>query len=77
MKGICEMKEYKSIYPFEAITEISNGKKVRILDKHNEKVYVAEEMYVTDFTEIINSEDKARYEFWVVYETEEVDSNEQ
>lgn len=70
------MKTYKSIYPFEALEAVSKGERVRVLDKHAEKVYVAGEMYAADFAEAVNSEDKDRYEFWVV-ETKEVDSNEQ
>lgn len=69
------MRTYKSIYPFNALEAISNGEKVRILDRYTEKVYVADEMYVADFAQAVNSEDSGRYEFWVV-EANEVDSNE-
>lgn len=59
---------YRVVYPFNIAKEIKEGHLVRVCDKLLEKVYKVEEMLVSEFIEITETEDFSRYECWVVEE---------
>lgn len=66
------MKHYKKIYSFNVIDEIKNGKRVMMLDKQDEKVYPAGDVKSSYLFNAIESDEKERFEFWAVEESEEV-----
>ena len=67
------MRTYKSIYSFDVIENIGQGKQVRILDREREKVYEPEELNVVQLVNFINSKEKNQYEFWIVEDVEDED----
>lgn len=66
------MKIYKDIYGFQAMDEIRKGKDVYVIDKEDREVYCMNTMRVTDFINIVNSDnDNDRFSFYIIEETNE------
>ena len=74
------MKTYETIYSFEVLEEIQNGKLVYLLDKFERVVLCVNDITVDKLAEILarGKTDKKRYEFWIeaVEETEETEESE-
>lgn len=59
------MATYKTIYSFNVLDAIKEGKQVRVLDKEKDTVLNASEMRGSYLVEAIY-EDSNRFEFWEV-----------
>ena len=65
------MKKYEEVYSWNAFNEVKDGKQVYALDKKTKEVLYVNGITVFELSEIINSEEKDRYEFWME-ESEEI-----
>ena len=69
------MKTYKSIYGWEVLEKIREGKKVYVLDREDKSVVCVNDVSVKDLAqiEIYGKESKNRFEFWIEEITEAVE----
>ena len=69
------MKNYKSVYHWDVIDRIKEGKLVYLLDKEEQKIFCVNDMLVDKFVEILNlcKENSERFEFWIEVHTEETE----
>ena len=63
------MKKYNTIYSFNVIDSIREGKKVYMLDRESALVYEAANVKACTLIQAID-DDTYRFEFWVAEETE-------
>lgn len=68
------MKKYETIYPFEVINKLKEGKEVFVLDRNLKEVRSVGAMSVGAFVTIQNAQNaEERFEFWIEEEQEETE----
>lgn len=69
------MKNYKSVYYWDIIDRIKEGKLVYLLDKEEQTVYCVNDISVDKYAEILNlcKEKSERFESWIEVHTEETE----
>ncbi len=74
------MKTYETIYSFDVLGAIQEGKLVYLLDRYEQKVLCVNDITVDKFAEVMANckIEKTRYEFWIekVEGTEESEDEE-
>lgn len=66
------MENYITIYPFEVIDTIKNGKTVYLLDKAIREVFCVNDMPVKYLVRVLNDDNAhKRYEIWYAEENED------
>ena len=55
---------YKSIYPWDVIEQIKDGKKINVLDRKTQSVYLVNELNVEIALKMTESKESGRFEFW-------------
>ena len=74
------MKTYETIYSFEVLETIQEGKLVYLLDRYEQIVMCVNDITVDKLAEVLKNSktEKKRYEFWIeeVEETEESENEE-
>ena len=60
------MKIYKSIYSFEVLDYIKEGKSVYMLDRETSEVLEVNSIEVGEFAEVLKFDNETkRYDFWI------------
>jgi hypothetical protein len=62
--------KFRSIYPWQAIDDIAEGKKVNVLDKKTKTVFLVNELSVETALRMTESKESGRFEFWYAEEDE-------
>lgn len=66
------MKTYKTIYLFEVIDKVKEGKCVYVADRQEHKIDLANTMAIGDLTAIMVDENKSnRFIFWIEEDEDE------
>jgi hypothetical protein len=56
--------KYKTVYAWSVIDEIALGKKVHVLDKKTQQVYLVNELNVSTALAMTESKEDGRFVFW-------------
>lgn len=65
---------YRTIFPFQVMTKLTDGETVYMLDRQTVKALCVNDLTVGCLAEVLRDEDTAsRYEFWIVEEAEDAE----
>ena len=65
------MKDYKSIYSFDVMENIKEGKAVFVLDREAKECVEAIYMSLAEWVDVLSCKNSNRFAFWVEEEIEE------